>query len=503
MADDNSPDLNVVKILKEYSLKDERIKLVERKNNGHISEASNSALEIASGEFVALIDHDDKIDKDAFYYIINEINKFPEAKVLYSDEDKIDEANNRKSPHFKSDWNPDLFFSQNYVSHLGVYRTDIIRRIGGFRRGVEGAQDQDLLLRCLPYVKDSEIKHIPRILYHWRMIQGSTALASGEKDYTSLAGVKALSDYFQSEGPERIQVRHGLLPNTYRVIWPLPESQPLVTLLIPTRDMKDVTETAVNSILEKTSYKNYEILILDNGSVNPETIEWFDLIQKNNENVKVLKYDFPFNYSAINNFGVENANGSIVGLVNNDIEVISSDWLDEMVRHAIRPEIGCVGAKLYYSNGTIQHAGVILGIGGVANHPHKNFKKHHPGYFGKLVCTQNFSAVTAAVLLVEKEIFLKVGGLNEQNLAIAFNDVDFCLKVMAEGYRNLFTPYAELYHHESISRGKEDTPEKISRFHSEIEYMQKEWRHFIEHDPYYNVNLTKEIDDYSISMKVN
>jgi glycosyltransferase involved in cell wall biosynthesis len=500
IADDCSTKSHVRKTLEEYANNDARVKVVFRTKNGHISRASNSALEIACGEFVALLDHDDLLAEHALYCMALAINHSPNAQVLFSDEDKIDEFGKRYEPHFKSDWNPDLFFSQNYVSHLGVYKRDLLQAIGGFREGVEGSQDQDLLLRCLPHIKVGEIVHIPHVLYHWRALEGSTALESGEKSYTTEAGIKALRDYFDSQGLASVKVEANSVPNTYRIKWPIPQPEPMVSLLIPTRDRRDLVEVAVRSILKKTTYNNYEILILDNGSVESETLAFFNTVQNEDIRVRVIRYDHPFNYSAINNFGVEHAKGDLIGLINNDVEVINPDWLGEMVSHAVRPEIGCVGAKLYYSNDTIQHGGVILGIGGVANHSHKNTFRNFPGYFSRLVCTQNYSAVTAACLIVQRTIYEKVSGLDEVNLKVAFNDVDFCMKVREAGYRNLWTPYAELYHHESVSRGAEDTPMKLARFRSEVEFMKKKWGNKLTLDPYYNPNLTNDGEDFSLKI---
>lgn len=499
IADDKSTRPYVRNILQEYENRDARIRVVYREHNGHISRASNSALEIATGEYVALLDHDDALSVHALYFMALAINEHPDVQVLYSDEDKIDTKGRRFAPHFKSDWNPDLFFSQNYVSHLGTYKRELLNRIGGFRAGVEGSQDQDLLLRCLPHVDGSQIVHIPHVLYHWRATEGSTALASGEKSYTTEAGLKALRDYFSTVNPE-VRVEAGLVPNTYRARWPIPQPAPLVSLLIPTRDHRKLTETCVRSILDKTTYTNYEILILDNGSVEQTTLDFFRQIQREDKRVRVLRYDHPFNYSAINNFGVRHARGEIIGLINNDIELISPDWMTEMVSHAVRPDIGCVGAKLYYANETIQHAGVILGIGGVANHSHLKFNRSDAGYSARLICIQNYSAVTAACLFVRRTTYDEVSGLDETNLKIAFNDVDFCLKVRQAGYRNLWTPFAELYHHESISRGHEDTPEKKERFRKEVEFMQAKWGELLTADPYYNPNLTKDREDFSIGM---
>ncbi len=501
IADDNSNKPYIKEILKEYADMDARMVVIFREKNGHISQASNSALQMSSGEFVALLDHDDMLPKHALYFVALAVHAQPDAQIIYSDEDKLDRQGHRVTPHFKSDWNPDLLYSQNYISHLGVYRRELLMNIGGFRTGVEGSQDYDLLLRCLPHIKPNQIVHIPRVLYHWRALEGSTALAAGEKSYTTDAGLKALRDYFSVQGSDGTTVEAGLLPNTYHVCWPLPEPPPLVSLLIPTRDKKTITELAVRSILDKTTYQHYEILILDNGSVEPETLAWFDDIQAEDERVKVLLYDHPFNYSAINNFGVQHARGSIIGMVNNDVEVISPNWLTEMVRHASRPEIGCVGAKLYYSNDTLQHAGVVMGVGGVAGHSHKYFPRAHSGYFSRLVLVQNLSGVTAACLLVRRQVYEAAGGLDEYNLHVAFNDVDFCLKVRQAGYRNLWTPYAELYHHESISRGQEDTPEKQARFNKEVTFMVNKWADQLKIDPYYNPHLTKDREDFSIANK--
>ncbi|MDM8828472.1 glycosyltransferase family 2 protein [Escherichia coli] len=497
IADDRSPKEHVQRVLREYEAKDSRIKVVYRKHNGHISAASNSALEIAKGDFVALLDHDDVLPEHAMLFMAQAICEQPHTQILYSDEDKINARGERFDPHFKSDWNPDLFFSQNYVSHLGVYRRSLLQQIGGFRLGVEGSQDQDLLLRCLPHVAAEQIVHIPRVLYHWRTIEGSTALASGEKSYTTEAGIKALRDYFSKQQPE-VTVEAGLVPNTYRVRYPISEPAPLVSLLIPTRDRRALTETAVRSIIDRSTYTHFEILILDNGSVEQETLDFFAQIQQEDSRVRVLRYDHPFNYSAINNFGVRHAKGAIIGLVNNDVEVINPDWLTEMVSHCMRPEIGCVGTKLYYSNDTLQHGGVILGIGGVAGHSHKQYPRHHPGYFSRLLLTQTLSAVTAACLLIRKNIYEEVAGLDEENLHVAFNDVDFCLKVREAGYRNLWTPYAELYHYESISRGAEDSPEKIARFAREVNFMKSKWGKHLELDPFYSPNLSKDREDFSI-----
>lgn len=498
IADDCSSDPQVRELLTQKSASDPRIKLCFRDTNGHISLASNSALELASGEWVALFDHDDLLTEDALYFVARHILHHADAQIIYSDEDKVDEKGLRFSPHFKSDWNPELFFTQNYLSHLGVYRTQLLRLIGGFRQGLEGSQDHDLVLRCLPHIPKGSIHHIPKVLYHWRAISGSTALNASAKSYADEARHTALRDYFESIGT-KLEVSPGLIANTAKIHYPIPHPEPLVSLMIPTRDRLELIEPCVRSILRKTLYSHFEILILDNASEEEATLAFFEAIQREDSRVKVIRDERAFNFSAINNQGAQHARGSILGLINNDIEVINPEWLSEMVCLAVQQDIGCVGAKLYYPNDTLQHAGVILGIKGVANHSHNKHSKHHDGYFGRLRVPQALSAVTAACLLVRKELYQAVGGMNEDDLKVAFNDIDFCLKVRELGHRNVWTPYAELYHHESLSRGKEDTPEKKARFAKEVDYMKNKWGHALLQDPYYNPNLTLEDEDFSLA----
>jgi glycosyltransferase involved in cell wall biosynthesis len=494
LADDQSPLPHVREVLEEYQAKDKRIKTVLRPQNGHISAASNSALTFATGEWSALLDHDDLLHEHALYYVVKTINENPDVEFIYSDEDKIDEQGKRVDPHFKSDWNLDLLYSQNYVSHLGVYKTNIIKKIGGFRLGYEGSQDYDLLLRYSREIDQENIIHIPKVLYHWRMVEGSTALASGEKSYTTDAGIKALQEHFKALGKD-VSVEQGAGLNMYKVNWAI-KDEPLVSLIIPTYNGYEITKQAIDSILEKTTYSNYEILLVDNNSNDPIALEYFEELDQH-EKISVLRYPYPFNYSAINNFAAKQAKGKIIGLVNNDVEVINPEWLTEMTSHAQRKNVGCVGAKLYFENDTIQHAGVIIGIGGVGGHSHKYFKRDADGYFSRLKVVQNLSAVTAACLLVRKDVFEQVNGLNEQDLTVAFNDVDFCLKVQKAGYRNLWTPYAELYHHESISRGAEDNPDKVARFNKEVDYMKGTWGTDKKPDPCYSPNLSLDREDFS------
>ncbi|WP_232779001.1 glycosyltransferase family 2 protein [Halomonas sp. Choline-3u-9] len=497
LADDASTDSRVHKVLNTYAASDSRIKVVIRERNGHICAASNSALEMAEGEFTVLLDHDDTLNEDALYQVVVALQEKPNAALLYSDEDKLNERGERFDPHFKPAWNPDLLLGQNYISHLGVYRTELVRQVGGFREGYEGSQDHDLVLRVTAEISADRIVHIPKVLYHWRATKGSTAMNSTQKDYTAEAGLKAVASHVEKHHRGAV-AEHGHYPNTYRVCWPIPATPPLVSLLIPTRDRVEILKPCVDAILDRTDYQNFELLILDNGSTCSDTLAYMDAVAKRDERVRVLPWSEPFNYSAINNFGAQHAKGEIIGLVNNDIEPINPEWLGEMVSQVCRPEIGCVGAKLYYPNDTIQHAGVILGIGGVAGHAHKYFTRNASGYFTRLHLVQNMSAVTAACLLVRKSVFEQVKGLNENELTVAFNDVDFCLKVREAGYRNLWTPYAELYHHESISRGADDNSKKRSRASKEVTYMRATWGKRLDCDPAYNPNLTLVHEDFSL-----
>ncbi len=497
LADDASTAPHVRPLLEKYAAADPRIKVCFREKNGHISAASNSALALATGEFIALLDHDDELTPHALHEVVTLLNAHPDTDFIYSDEDKIDEEGHRHEPYFKPDFLPDLFLAQNYTSHLTVYRAALVREAGGFRVGYEGSQDWDLALRIVSLIKDpARIRHIPKVLYHWRAIPGSTALLSSEKNYPVEAARRALTDHFARQN-QPIE----LLPvpgDHWRVKYPLPANPPLVSLLIPTRNGLKFLQRCVDSILAKTTYPNYEILIIDNGSDDPATLAYLKEIAAK-KSVRVIPYAAPFNYSAINNHAAQHARGTVLGLLNNDLEVITPGWLDEMVSQALRPGIGCVGAMLYYPNETVQHAGVIIGLGGVAGHAFRDFPRNTEGVFNRARLVQNYGAVTAACLVIQKKIFDQVGGLDEKNLSIAFNDIDFCLKVRAAGHRNLWTPFAELYHHESVSRGAEDTPEKHERFRAEVEHMMKRWATELKHDPAYNPNLTLELTDFTLA----
>jgi GT2 family glycosyltransferase len=495
IADDASKAPHVRAIIEQAMAGDPRIKAVFRPVNGHISEASNSALDLATGDWLALLDHDDLLTPNALLEVAKEIEAHPDAAFIYSDEDKLDARGGRYEPFFKPDFSPELLRAQNYLNHLSVHRTEAVRAVGGWRKGFEGSQDYDLNLRTLETIDPARVRHIPKVLYHWRAVEGSTALARGEKDYAFTAGLKALEEHVARLGWDAAVEPVGALP-FYRVRYALPAPPPMVSLIIPTRDHADLLATCVDSVLSLTDYPSYEILIVDNGSVEPETFALFKRLTRD-PRVRIVAQPGPFNYSRINNQAVAQSRGDIVALLNNDIEVINPDWMTEMAAWAAQPRIGCVGAKLYYPNDTIQHAGVILGIGGVAGHSHKYFPRSDAGYFSRLAISHDVSAVTGACLYVRREIWDALGGLDER-LAVAFNDVDFCIRVREAGYTNLFTPFAELYHHESLSRGAEDNPEKVKRFNKEVGLMQKTWGERLSLDPFYSPNLSTTREDYSL-----
>lgn len=495
IADDASPAPGLKPFLEAAAKKDSRIKIVYREKNGHISAASNSAIEVATGDWIALFDHDDLLHPYAFYWVALAIHKNPDCKLIYTDEDKIDESGQRHDPYFKPDWNYDLFLSQNMFSHLGVIKKDLLSSVGGFRVGYEGSQDHDLILRASEHVTAEQIFHIPKVLYHWRVHEESTAKSSSTKPYAVIAGEKAIQDHLKRKN---IAGRVSFEGYGYRVKYSLPARLPLVSLVIPTRNGLSLLQQCITSILEKTTYKNFEVIVVDNGSDDLETLEYLEAL-KQKPNFMILRDDRPFNYSQLNNLAVKHANGEIIGLINNDIEVISPDWLSEMVSHSLRPGVGAVGAKLLFPDGRLQHGGVILGVGGVANHAHLFSPGNHHGYFGRMSVIQEFSAVTAACLLIKKSIFEEAGGLDEVNLTVAFNDIDFCIRVNKLGYRNIWTPYALLYHHESATRGQDVAPEKRARFVREVEYMMTTWGGDFVSDPFYNPNLNLDFPDFSLS----
>jgi len=498
IANDNSSADWIRPQLDQWAARDKRIKIVHREANGHIAEATNSAFALSTAPWIALLDHDDELRPHALAEMAITIGKRPDAQLIYSDEDKLDEKGERYDPFFKPNWNPDLFLGQNYLNHLTVHRRENIKKVGGWRKDYNGSQDYDLNLRIVSEIAPASIVHIPKILYHWRAAAGSMAQDQTSKNYAVVNAMKALEDYIAQH-----KIRGTVEPvpetNWYRIKYDLPKKPPLVSIIIPTRNGFDILKACIDSIREKTTYPRYEILIVDNGSDDPETLQYLAGLSKSGA-ARVIPYPHPFNYSAINNFAARKAKGTLIALMNNDITVISPDWLGEMVSLAVRPGTGCVGAKLYYPNDTIQHAGVVVGVGGVAGHSHKYFDRKAAGYFGRLRLPHNVTAVTAACLVVKKKIFDAVGGLDEDNLKIAFNDVDLCMKIHDAGYYNIWTPFAELYHHESVSRGAEDDPAKVARFQGEMGFMKKKWGNALVYDEFYSPHLTVKYEDFSIAV---
>lgn len=496
IADDASTNSECKTLLKKYKRKDKRIKVVFRKKNGHISSASNSALEITTGEYVALLDHDDKLPEDALFWVVKTINENPSVSLIYSDEDKFDLKGSRSDPYFKCDWNYSLFLSQNLISHLGVYKTRIMKKIGGFRQGYEGSQDYDLALRFIEHIPHKQIVHIPRVLYHWRIHENSTAFRVDKKPYALTSARRAIGEHLERMD---ISSRVEILENQmYRVKYDLPQDLPLVSIIIPTRNNLRLLKKCIKSISHKTEYSNYEILIIDNNSDNQQTLHYLEKL-KEKDNISVLRDKRDFNFSAINNKAVKSAKGKYICFLNDDTEVISPNWLSEMVSIAIQKGVGAVGAKLWYPDKTLQHGGIILGVKGIGSHAHKFILKGNGGYFNRATLIQEFSAVTSACMLVSKKVFYEVDGFDEKNLSVAFNDVDLCLKIRELGYRIVWTPYAELYHHESISRGEDKLSNPDQRFKKENEFMLEKWKKWIKNDPAYSPNLTLEREDFSLA----
>ena len=502
ISDDNSAHQSVKDLIRKNAEQDKRIKAIFRSENGHISANSNSALELATGEYVAFLDHDDALPRHSLVYLVAAINKHPDAGILYSDEDKIDITGARIDPHFKPAFNFDMLFGQNYICHLLCIRSSIVRKLKGFALGTEGCQDHDLLLRASYQCATEKrpIIHIPVVLYHWRMAAGSTALNASNKSYTTNNYLRAIEAFFKSSNRFNAKALAGRASNTYYIDHEIKGREPKASIIIPTRDRVEITKVAYESVLAADAlYSDYEILIVDNQSSDPETLQWFDEVSKNPK-TRIIKYDKEFNYSAINNFAVDRAKGDIVVLLNNDVKIISGEWLKLLVSHAVRPDVGCVGGLLFFEDDSIQHAGVILGIGGVAGHSHKYYDSSSYGYHSRLCLTQEVSAVTAACLAIRKSTYKAVGGFDEKNLRVAFNDIDFCIRVRNKGYRNILEPRAKLYHYESKSRGKEDNDEKKKRFESEVLFMKETWGQLLESDPFYNPNLTIHHEDFSIRL---
>jgi len=495
LADDASPKAHVRAVLNEYAARDARIKVIFPSRNQGIAGASNSAASLATGDFIGLLDHDDELSPDALFEMATVINHHPDAGLIYSDEDKMDLQGNCIEPFFKPDYSPDMILSQNYICHFTTFKKSFFDAVGGFREGMNGSQDHDLVLRILE--KTDQVHHIPKILYHWRKIPGSTAAVYDSKSYAWEAGRKAIQDTLKARNIAG-SVFLGRFQGSYRVKRKR-ISTPLVSIIIPFRDQPDLLDMCLTAILEKTSYPHFEILCINNGSRNKKTRDLMDRMTDMDSRIRFMDYQKPFNYSAINNFAVSQANGEQIVLMNNDIQIIHPDWIETLMEHSQRPEVGAVGAKLLYPNGTVQHVGIAIGLYGNAGHPHRFFHKDDNGYYARPHVIHNVSAVTGALMMVKKGLYLDVDGLDADNLGVAYNDVDFCLKLREKGYLNVFTPYCEAVHHESASRGYENTPDRKKRFEREMLFFQSRWKDVLDAgDPYYNVNLSLKSEDFAI-----
>lgn len=486
ISDDNSTKQETKDVLKKYENND-KVKINYRNKNGMISKNMNSAIEISSGDFIGFLDNDDLLDKNALYYIVKELNSNKKLDLIYTDEDKIDENGKYCEPNFKTDWAPDTLLSMNYICHFTVIRRKVLEKVGLFRSEYDGAQDYDLFLRVTEVT--TAISHIPKILYHWRKSPNSTAAESGNKNYAREAGKKALGAALKRRkisAEVRYDERTPFYIINYKVI-----KEPKVSIIIPTKDCKDILEKCINSIYEKTKYKNYEIVIVDNNSEKEETLEYLQKVQEEHENIRIIKDNGKFNYSRINNDAIKQTKCDYVMLLNNDTEVLTEGWLTTMVGYAMQKHIGCVGAKLLYPDYTVQHAGVILGLGGVASHAYIGAHRDDLGYLGRLSVPYDYSANTAACLLVSRKKFDEVDGLDE-NLEVAYNDIDFNIKLLEKGYYNVTLQQVELIHYESKSRGFDTTPEKKKRFEQEIKYMMDKWQYQIKNDKFYNKNFSKK-----------
>lgn len=484
ICDDQSPNKEVWERLQYHANLDKRIKIVRSTDNLHIAGATNLAITLATGEYVGFLDHDDILTIDALYEVVNRINE-TNADLIYSDEDKLEMDGTYSDPFFKPDWSPDYLLSTNYICHFAVYKKSIGDRLGWINRGYDGAQDYDFVLRFTEQAKS--IEHIPKILYHWRKIPGSTAESFGSKSYAQIAGKNAVTAALARRNIDGY-VEENIIPGHYIVRRKI-EKEPKVTIIIPTKDKIDLLSVCIASVLEKTTYSNYEIIVINNRSEEEATFEYFNHMK---DHIMVLDFNEEFNYSKMNNFAVENSTGEFLLFLNNDTEVIEPNWLTSMVEHGLRKDVGVVGAKLLYTNNTIQHAGVILGVGGVANHAFLNLSRESHGYFGMLRDIRNCSAVTAACLLVRRDVFNEVNGFNEKDLKVAFNDVDLCLKIRDKSYLCIWTPQALLYHHESATRTRDVDL-------SEVDYMKNNWAQELKNDPYYNKNFDRNevIHNYS------
>ena len=480
-------DRHLTSLLENWAMRDKRIRVIRLEKNLGIAQNTNAGIAASTGEFIAFLDHDDFLEPDALFCYADALNKDKTIDVFYSDEDKTDEyAAHYFYPHFKSDFNIDLLHANNYMCHFLAVRKSLVDTVGGLNEKFDGAQDYDFVLRLTENTK--KIYHCPRILYHWRCSNQSTAANQGNKMYAIHAGKAALNAHYKRIG-WNARAQEGAVDGWYQTKFTLKE-EPLVSILIPNKDHTDDLDVCLNSFFERADYQNYEFIIIENNSVLPETFAYYEKIEKEHDNVKVVYWEAGFNYSAINNFGFKFAKGDYIMLLNNDVELITPDIFQSMLGFCMRPEVGIVGAKLLYNDHTVQHAGVLVGAGGLADHVFKGIHEDDPGYMGRAISSQDVSAVTAACLLVKRSVYEEVGGL-EDEFQVAFNDVDFCLKVRKTGYLIVYDADVKLFHYESKSRGMEDTTERFIRFGNEMMLLNSKWdilSTFV--DPYYNPNLS-------------
>lgn len=480
-------DVHLTSLLENWAMRDKRIRVIRLEKNLGIAQNTNAGIAASTGEFIAFLDHDDFLEPDALFCYADALNKDKTIDVFYSDEDKTDEyAAHYFYPHFKSDFNIDLLHANNYMCHFLAVRKSLVDTVGGLNEKFDGAQDYDFVLRLTEHTK--KIYHCPRILYHWRCSNQSTAANQGNKMYAIHAGKAALNAHYKRLG-WNARAQEGAVDGWYQTKFTLKE-EPLVSILIPNKDHTDDLDVCLNSFFERADYQNYEFIIIENNSVLPETFAYYEKIEKEHDNVKVVYWEAGFNYSAINNFGFKFAKGDYIMLLNNDVELITPDIFQSMLGFCMRPEVGIVGAKLLYNDHTVQHAGVLVGAGGLADHVFKGIHEDDPGYMGRAISSQDVSAVTAACLLVKRSVYEEVGGL-EDEFQVAFNDVDFCLKVRKAGYLIVYDADVKLFHYESKSRGMEDTTERFIRFGNEMMLLNSKWdilSTFV--DPYYNPNLS-------------
>jgi O-antigen biosynthesis protein len=506
IADDASTNPDIRRVIERHRAEDARIKVEYRTVNGHICHATNSALEHASGEFVALVDHDDLLSEHALYWIAAELERHPETDILYSDSDLVDDHGHRFAPYFKSDFNLELMLGHNMVSHLGVYRRSLVESVGGMRAGLEGSQDYDLLLRTLAASKVERVRHIPAVLYHWRRSDDAPSYSATSLDRCIQAAQRAVGDFLRGRGIAADITPAPQARQFQRIAYRLSDPAPKVSVIVPTKNRADLLERCVDGLLTATDYPSLEVAIVDNGSDDPQALALLGELAKR-PGVRIIPHPGAFNFAAINNHAVAETDGAVLAFLNNDIEITHSDWLRDMVSRTLQADVGAVGAKLYYPDGTIQHAGIVTGLGAdrIAGHVYTEAPRDLTGSFGDLLLAREVSAVTAACMVVRRSLFVEAGGFDQANLAVSYNDVDFCLRLRERGYRNIMTPFAELIHDESASRGHDDAPEQRERLRREKAYMRRRWGDALLHDRYFspNFSLDSAVPDFARPPRVS